>query len=342
MIRNTSKAACGWWNNDLDCIHRAPRQSGICHRKGKTMIYVIASINLCAVIVMIVRRALPHPFPWAASALLAIVLLLGGLVSPHAGIERGVGFVTLLSSVIITSALIRYRSQMRMGMIALSVLLTAFLLADALRLIPTPDIQVTSGETFGIIRRPYLLEHPNLKACWLLLLSLSPITLIGIIAAQSRGALLGYIVAFIRYIPRRYYIHALVIGMAVMSAAAWMRPNTFFWRWDIWSEAIKLFLSSPLIGFGTGSYIAHTQTGMTVAHNVALTIAAENGSLGLLALALWIIPAGKYILTSSHPAKYNLIAFAVQQIVDDQWLQPVTAIILGVVIAICVMRKETV
>lgn len=303
------------------------------------MIYIIAIVNLTS-IALILRRGLPQPFPWAASVLLALVLLINGL-APQGGIERGVGFVTMLASIIVTFELMRWHVRVRKLMFALAILLMAFMLADAFRLIRTPDIAMTSGETFGFLRRPYLLEHPNLKACWLLLMTLSPVTLIGIIAAQSRGALLGYITALAAYVtPRRYYVHAIVVCVAVMSIAASIRPGTFFWRADIWNEALTIFRAHPLTGIGTGAYIAHTQTGMATAHNAALTIAAENGLLGLTAFALWLVPAGALVIRSNHIAKYNLVAFAIQQTVDDQWLHPVTAILLGAVIAVCLLKSE--
>lgn len=297
------------------------------------MTTIVFLINLIA-LGIVLRYGLPQPFPWASSVWLAVVLLLGGLFG---GIERGVAFVTLLSVIIITCAM--YTANMAKVFAALAVLLTLFIVADALRLINTPDITMTTGETFGLIRRAYLLEHPNVKAGWLLLLSLSPLSLIGILFAQSRGALLGYLAALVRYIPKRFYIHALVAGVIAMGAAVMMRAGSALWRFDVWTEALGLFLARPLAGFGTGTYITLTNTGMATAHNAVLTIAAENGVIGLSAFGIWFVLVGLRVMQSASLAKYNLFAFTVQQMVDDQWLHPVTAILLGATIGICLSGK---
>jgi len=301
--------------------------------------YLIASINFAALVLLIIERGLPQPFPWKASAWLALVLLAGGLVSPHAGIERGVSFVTLLSAFVVTTWLKRF-GYVYKYVALLAIPLAAFLLVDALRIIPTPDITVTSGETFEMIRRPYLISHPNLKAAWLLLLTLSPVTLIGVVLAQSRGALLGYITALSAYsVPRRYYVQAIIVCIGVMSIAAAVRPGTMLWRVDAWREAVDIFVQSPWIGIGSGTYITHAASGASMAHNAALTIAAENGLLGLSALIVWLVPVAVIVMRSKHIAKYNLLAFAVQQAVDDQWLHPVSAILIGVMLAVCIKQK---
>lgn len=313
------------------------------------MMMIILLVNLIGLL-LIVSRGLPKPYPWKASLLLAIVLLLSGFISPLGRIERGVGFVTLTSSVIIAAFVMRHISdrsspeitmlQIGKAFTALSVLLALFILADAFRIFPTPDVTVTSGETYELIRRPYLGEHPNVKAGWLLLLSLSSSSLVGILFAQSRGALMGYLAALFRYIPTRFYIHALVTAFIVLTIAALVRPGTFFGRVDIWREGVKVFMAHPLAGSGTGSF-TYTPIGRTTTHNAALTIAAENGLIGLAVFVAWLIGIGSLVMRSNHIAKYNLIAFSVQQIVDDQWLHPITAILLGVVIAISLFQLET-
>ena len=299
--------------------------------------YIIALINLLALSILIARRELPSGFPWNTSAVLGILLLLSGL---HSGdISRAAGFVTLLASFIVASS---FKVKVKKYFLPVAVLLTMFMVADAFRLTQTPDVSVTSNEVFEYFRRPYLLEHPNVKAAWLLLLSLSPVTLIGVAIAQSRGALLGYITALAAYItPRRYYALAFVAGVVVMSIAAAFRPSTFFWRLDAWDEGLQIFLSHPLIGVGSGNYKNFSASGMPMAHNAALTIAAENGLIGLAAFAVWIIPVAGAVVRSKNIAKYNLLAFAVQQIVDDQWLHPISAILIGVVLAVCLNSERT-
>jgi hypothetical protein len=303
------------------------------------MTIIILLINLAA-LTIIIRRGLPQPFAWNTSVLLAIILLLGGLVSPLGGIERGVGFVTLLSSLIVTWYSMRWLGNIAKVFYAFAVLLTIFILMDAFRLIPTLDVTMTTGETFNLIRRPYLFEHPNVKACWLLLLSLSPISLIGILVTQSRGAFMGYIAALVRFVPKRWYVQGAVFGVTVVVATSLLRPGTFFGRVDLWRAGFDLFMSQPLFGHGTGTYLALAKNGMATAHNAVLTIAAENGLIGLCVFILWVITTSTLVMRSSHVMKYGLLAFSVQQMVDDQWLHPVTAILLGMVIAICIFANE--
>jgi hypothetical protein len=301
------------------------------------MTYIIALINLVALAVLI-RKGLPRPFPWLASAFLGWVLLMSAFAFPALKIERAVGFVTLLSSMVVAAHF--KPAHVTRFFEVLAVLLIAFMTVDAFRMVPTPDIAFTPGETFEWIRRPYLLEHPNVKAAWLLLLTLSPITLTGIFIAQSRGALMGYLVACVRFVPRKYYAAAAVTGVMLIATAAFIRPGSFFGRVDIWADGVRIFLDHPLVGAGTGSFRSLTSTGMSTAHNVFITIAAENGVLGLAAFIAWLVALVPLVVKSASPYKFHLLAFTVQQLVDDQWLHPVTAILLGAVMAVTLFPRE--
>src|SRR5689334_11432154 len=162
----------------------------------------------------------------------------------------------------------------------------------------------------------------------------------GIFYAQSRGALMGYLVAYVRFIPRKYYAAAAVTGAIMLITAAFVRPGSFFGRVDIWADGVRIFLEHPLFGAGTGSFRSLTVTGMSTAHNVFITIAAENGVLGLAAFIAWLVAIVPLVIKSASPYKFHLLAFTVQQFVDDQWLHPVTAIVLGAVMAVCLFPKE--
>ncbi len=303
------------------------------------MMTVILLVNLSALILLL-RYGLPRPFPWKASALLGAVLLISGWQNSN-GLARGAGFITLLSALVVMQFIIRrFPLTLDKFLYTAAWALTAFLVADALRLFPTPDIAVTSGETFALVRRPYLLEHPNVKACWLLLISVSAPSLIGILFAQSRGALLAWLAASFRFVPRRFALPALIGCALFLASAAFIRPGTFFGRVDIWSDAAQMFLASPIVGHGSGTYAEVTGGSLATAHNAALTIAAENGLIGLAAFAAWVFGAGALVIHSSHAAKFNLFAFSVQQVVDDQWLHPVTAILLGAMLAVCIFHPQ--
>jgi O-antigen ligase len=302
----------------------------------------IASINLSALIILI-KHGLPRPFPWLASAWLGMVLLIWGIVPPG-GIERAVGFVTILSSMITAKFILhRFPSiQIHRIMYGLAIALSLFILVDAFRWIPTPDIAMVPGESYTAARRPYALEHPNVTASWLLLLSLTPVSFMGIWFAQSRGALMGYMAALFRFIPKRFYLLAFIVGSLLLTAVGFLRPGTFFGRTAIWQDALTMFLASPIYGHGTGTYLTLAGNGMATAHNAALTIAAENGVIGLLAFGAWIYHTATHVMRSTDPLRFNLLAFTVQQIVDDQWLHPINAVLIGVVLSVCIFQEKNI
>jgi O-antigen ligase len=101
-----------------------------------------------------------------------------------------------------------------------------------------------------------------------------------------------------------------------------------------------MFLASPIYGHGTGSYLTLAGNGMATAHNAALTIAAENGLIGLVAFGVWLYHTAAHVIRSVDPLRFNLLAFTVQQIVDDQWLHPVNAILIGIALSVCIFQKD--
>lgn len=296
------------------------------------------------------QPAVPQSFPWKWALVFAGVLLAGSL-SPLGSLNKFYMFIGLLSAIIV-GANARSLSLSKWLAIGLAV----WLAADSLRLIPTADATVSSGETFGPLRRPYALEHPNIIASWLLLLPFGWWTLIGILLTQSRAALLGLLVLIgIRYVPTQYRGWSVLIGLALFGLATLARPGTMLARLDYWQEGGRLFLARPLTGWGTGSYytslnnpaagemnatVNHQRTNQHTAHNALITVATENGLMGLIPLVMLIIGVVNVARTSTHPARWSLLAFAVQQLFDDQWLHPVAVLLLGLAVGVCLANQK--
>jgi len=307
------------------------------------MIAIYLLFNLSALVQLLKTKAAPR-FPWPWALLLAGVFFIGGL-TPLGTLQKFFAFVALLSAVIVGS-------HLRPGRLPTYAAwaLCAWLIADSLRLIPTPDVIITTGETFGIIRRPYVLEHPNVIATWMLLLPLGWWSLIGVALTQSRAALVGLIVAAITKLPKEFRGYALLIGLTLVGLATLIRPGTMLSRLDYWREGTQLFLARPLAGWGSDSYRTSLEsmlpdaramntttprTGMNTAHNAIITLAAENGLMGLIPFGFLIVGVARAVAKTNHPAKWSLLAFAVQMLFDDLWLHPITVVVLGLMVGNC-------
>lgn len=312
-----------------------------------------AILNIAAIF-CIFKYQLPRPFPWEFALVFVAELFVGGF-SPVGTFAKFYIFLGVLSAVIVGAYCARPGKLAK----AMAIGLAVFVVADALRLIPTPDVVMTPGELWfgGLVRRPYLLSHPNLVAGWSLLLPFGPWTVLTVFVTQSRGALAGIVAVLVaRFVPRKYLVPAALVGAAVLIAATFIRPGPALARFDFWNEGIRLFLARPITGFGSGSYsnsltssnplasemaAVVQRTGMGHAHNALITVAAENGLGGLLPYLSFIVALAILVKNSNHPAKWGLLAFAVQQIFDDQLFDPVTAIILGVVLGICLFAPNS-
>lgn len=85
-------------------------------------------------------------------------------------------------------------------------------------------------------------------------------------------------------------------------------------RWLVWRDAIAVFLADPLTGRGLGLPVANvhftntdgTTSLLTDAHNVFLSVAAQNGIWGLAALILIIL----FVLRSWKRSKPLIVLFA--------------------------------
>jgi hypothetical protein len=186
--------------------------------------------------------------------------------------------------------------------------------------------------------RPALL-NPNLSAAVLLAglpFGNMPLLAVGLVVTQSRGALLGLTIAGVVHLwprltsPRR---KALAVA-GVFLALGWLvslRPDTVSTRWQHWGEAERIFSEHWLFGAGPGSYITESNIpAQNHADNALFTIAAEQGLVGVMAFVVLVLGvAWRWHLCRNPLVRLSLLAFAVQQLVDDTWLWPWPALLLG-------------
>jgi O-antigen ligase len=126
-------------------------------------------------------------------------------------------------------------------------------------------------------------------------------------------------------------------------------------RLNIWEDGVRFFVARPLVGWGSGSYYtslyfatpeAEQMNAISgprnpeihTAHNAVITIAAENGLLGLVPFMGMLISLGLLLWRSPHQARWGILAFMLQQLFDDQWLHPITSILLGMAVAVCLFE----
>ena len=173
--------------------------------------------------------------------------------------------------------------------------------------------------------------------------------LLALVFTGSRGALLGLAVAALWFarprIPKNRRVWV-VLCLAVASALMiCIRPGTVTARLDHWGEALRLWSAQPLTGWGASSYLSVSHIPAQVhADSAVLTLAAEQGWIGLLALAPLAVLVVRRYRTAPGWMRIGLLALFVQNLVDDTWLSPWPAILLGLNLGIMcsldVIHKE--
>jgi hypothetical protein len=163
------------------------------------------------------------------------------------------------------------------------------------------------------------------KRYWLLLM--------GLVATGSRGALLGLLLAGVillwRKIPAARKLPAVIVIGGVAAVMLALRPDTVWARLDHWQEAARLFLASPLIGWGTSAYMFVARIPYQVhADSAPLTLLAEHGLAALVFVPLIWLAVKRWPLAPFW-TRLGLLALAFQNLVDDTWLSPWPALLLG-------------
>ncbi|HXV58919.1 MAG TPA: O-antigen ligase family protein [Gaiellaceae bacterium] len=198
-------------------------------------------------------------------------------------------------------------------------------------------------------------------ACVLLGLLAVPAALV----TYSRGVLVA-LVALVLVLARSRkawpLVAAAVVLVVVLAPAAWQdrvasvssldRPEIAT-RLDFWSAAWSMFQSSPVVGVGLNNfdvaYVELERTGRSFlpgtglappesAHNLYLNTLAEQGLLGVAALALLILAAGRMVLALRRSADPRMrgfglgllgagIALLVSNLFDVTFVDPKTSIL---------------
>ena len=193
-----------------------------------------------------------------------------------------------------------------------------------------------------------LQNHQNIIAVWPVFFILVGLTgrnwlyLLPNVAALlwlgSRGALIGLAVGIIVFIyPYIKIKWAAIYAAPLMVGLVWWRPATAMIRLHYWQKSLNAFVYHPTFGLGPGGLgarhiIAENNLWVTHAHNVLVTLMAENGITGLmgLILALYVLPP----LNFDRWQWAIMAALLAHSMVDEPlwWIGPLvaSAIIFGV------------
>jgi hypothetical protein len=168
---------------------------------------------------------------------------------------------------------------------------------------------------------------------------------IALICTGSRGAMVSIILPLAwwnRTTIAKYKWPAMALAVVGVLLVV-MRPGTILARFDHWAEALRLFAASPWIGWGPGSYVDVSRIPwQNHADNALLTVLAEQGLVGLLVLIpLGIVIARRWRF-GSELTRLVLLATLLHNLVDDTWLQPWPAILLGLNLAMLWRPDEAV
>jgi O-antigen ligase len=138
-----------------------------------------------------------------------------------------------------------------------------------------------------------------------------------LVSTFSRKSILGLLVALV-YLSRQNrkiffsFLGSSIIGLLLIILLAsggflealWNRLQSYFLapevaistRWTNWGIAMNLFLQSPVIGNGIGSFFMITEGlgfKFIATHNLFLYILSELGLIGLLLLSFWGFQIGR-------------------------------------------------
>ena len=195
--------------------------------------------------------------------------------------------------------------------------------------------------------RPTFMANPNMTASWLLLCwPWMPwwLAVAGIVSTQSRAAIAGLALAGLALalqrsrLSRWVRIIILALTAVVTPWAAYLRWATVRDRIMTWMLGLRLFAAHPWVGLGPGASVL---LGRDHWDSAPLTIAVEMGLVGLIAFAVLSAGLTRIAWRSRSPARWALLALAVQNMADDTWLWPATAILLGITLSLMEEDNDT-
>ncbi len=255
-----------------------------------------------------------------------------------------------------------FLSAMRIGsgwyVFAVAVLLISFYLLGGSGPFRPPAANMIAG-MMNLLLLPTLAEFVSLhswrRAIWI------GIALTTIVICASRGGWLGLtaglVVVIVREWPtlaplaakvRRFLPVAVPVGAVVAVAGLWQLnlPNRAFTdHVEFWSLAWQVFAAHPIAGTGPGTFqiwwvAAHPEAiPYTHALSLALNTAAEQGIIGLIALAVLAVCTLR--AAWPHPGLFAaLVAFGFQNVVDGTHPEPAIMVTLAVLIGSTLAAQE--
>jgi len=159
--------------------------------------------------------------------------------------------------------------------------------------------------------------------------------LASMLATQARSVIVSVAVGLgigRDWLTWRYAVAVLVL---VVVLVAW-RPGTITRRVEVWREAAGLWQQRPIWGWGYGAYseLAVIEPDKAHADNAIITAFAETGLVGVAAWCGVVAVAITRGLRSTSPARWALLAWLLQQTVEDTLTWPLTAIAVGLNLAL--------
>ena len=111
------------------------------------------------------------------------------------------------------------------------------------------------------------------------------VTVVSVLASQSRGGLLSLLVTVAVLLIYRYRVWGLVVtgaagiaGLIVGVRGSEAAAASVYERYDAWNVALELLVARPIFGVGHDGFLDHHYL---TAHNSYLLAAAESGFIGL-------------------------------------------------------------
>ncbi len=184
----------------------------------------------------------------------------------------------------------------------------------------------------------------------------------GIVAGLAAAAVVLLVTRPSRQVGVRFGVGAVALvvilvglGLAVGLEARFFtlaevpQPDHLGTRAILWSSAVELWRTSPLVGIGAGNFefelgmVGHPEV-RTHANSIYLQALAETGLVGLAATLffIWTSIATFARRFSRRPLVIGIfaanVAFALHQVFDDLWFFPKIGVFWSVIVAIAVVE----
>jgi hypothetical protein len=166
-----------------------------------------------------------------------------------------------------------------------------------------------------------------------------PLPALAILLTGARSAWVGVGLAFVRRFINRWWAYLAIFLVTV--GLIFLRSNTVIKRFIVWDEAARIFLTSPWIGYGTGSYssLARFQPTAQHADNFFLTTLVEFGMIGTSAFVYLSYEINRLLKSIDSSMKLVLMAVLFMQLVDATLYFIPTAMMFGLCLSIALDQE---